>query len=242
MGNSPKLSIQTIQKRLPTIKILSSEYVRQNVPLQYECECSEIATGIYGNLEKGRRHKGCRKKESERRLFKFHEMRSYVMSIQYTLLSDDFPYYKHPLKCRCPNGHDINVTFEALKRGDRCRLCFIARNRGTNHHWYKHSLTNEHRTYRRNNRGPDSAWANAVKQRDNYTCRVCLKKDHVRIVAHHINSYGKFPELRLELTNGITLCEDCHRAFHSLYGKGGNDASQWELFIQYKKAQLKGDV
>ena len=60
-------------------------------------------------------------------------------------------------------------------------------------------------------------WRTNVFQRDNYTCQECGKKG-VKLNAHHINTFSNFPEDRLKLDNGITLCEECHKNT-STYGQ-----------------------
>ena len=52
-------------------------------------------------------------------------------------------------------------------------------------------------------------WRTAVYERDNHICQDC-GKNHCKVYAHHINPFLKFPELRFELSNGKTLCHDCH--------------------------------
>jgi 5-methylcytosine-specific restriction endonuclease McrA len=52
-------------------------------------------------------------------------------------------------------------------------------------------------------------WRNAVLRRDNYTCIFCKSK--FSIEAHHIYSFAGFPELRFDMTNGLSLCRKCHQ-------------------------------
>lgn len=42
---------------------------------------------------------------------------------------------------------------------------------------------------------------------------------HKRLVVHHIKGFEKYPALRFELDNGITLCFGCHYKFHEMFGK-----------------------
>jgi len=46
-------------------------------------------------------------------------------------------------------------------------------------------------------------WSQKVKKRDSHTCQHCGSKE--KIVAHH---------KRFEISNGITLCRDCHLKIH----------------------------
>ncbi len=53
-------------------------------------------------------------------------------------------------------------------------------------------------------------WRKSVFERDLYTCQICSEVGGV-LNADHIKPFSLFPELRLELSNGRTLCEDCHK-------------------------------
>ena len=63
------------------------------------------------------------------------------------------------------------------------------------------------------NEGPIASWRKSVFERDGYTCQKC-KKIGNKLNAHHIKSWAFFPELRFEISNGITLCVICHREEH----------------------------
>lgn len=55
-------------------------------------------------------------------------------------------------------------------------------------------------------------WRQDVFERDNYTCQgEGCGQIGGKLNAHHIRSYSLFPELRLDLSNGQTLCLDCHK-------------------------------
>lgn len=55
-------------------------------------------------------------------------------------------------------------------------------------------------------------WRNAVLERDGYRCRRCYKSTR-RLNTHHIFSFTLFPELRFEVSNGLTVCVSCHTKY-----------------------------
>jgi len=61
-------------------------------------------------------------------------------------------------------------------------------------------------------------WRKEVYKRDNFQCQYCKRKK-VRLNAHHVLGFKKYPHLRLKTNNGITLCSSCHWKFHKKYSK-----------------------
>ena len=57
-------------------------------------------------------------------------------------------------------------------------------------------------------------WRLAVYEKDKYTCVACGDKRGHNLQAHHIMSFAKYPDLRLEISNGVTLCKKCHAKLH----------------------------
>ena len=55
-------------------------------------------------------------------------------------------------------------------------------------------------------------WSTAVKERDGQLCQGCGSVKNLH--AHHIKPRAMFPDLSLDLNNGITLCKECHVKEH----------------------------
>jgi hypothetical protein len=75
-----------------------------------------------------------------------------------------------------------------------------------------------------------SKWKNSVKKRDNFQCIKCKSKEN--LVVHHIESFAVNKELRLEVSNGSTLCNDCHIYFHKTYGYHSSNEAEFKKFLE----------
>lgn len=61
------------------------------------------------------------------------------------------------------------------------------------------------------------AWRNAVLERDGYRCRRCgrqCKKHERGLAAHHLKAYATHTAERFDVSNGVTLCRECHMSEH----------------------------
>ncbi|KKM01582.1 hypothetical protein LCGC14_1793010 [marine sediment metagenome] len=87
---------------------------------------------------------------------------------------------------------------------------------GENHYNWQGGKTEENKRIR--NSFEYKEWRKAVFERDDYTCVLCwVRGGHIE--ADHIKSFSQYPELRLELSNGRTLCQPCHRKTDNFKGR-----------------------
>lgn len=78
---------------------------------------------------------------------------------------------------------------------------------------------------RRKHPGAHAAWARKVLSRDKATCQVCGVTG-VELHAHHIKSYKEHPELRWDVSNGLTVCHSCHWDIHAGVAANGVNSGE----------------
>ena len=153
--------------------------------------------------------------------------------------------------CQISRGGGRYCSRQCARRGSPTRkrtrkklLCFLCGNLFTKHlseirkskegrHfcsskcWYEWHQLGNHAGYAggqdaRNN--PEmSKWRKLVLAKDKSRCRVCMSSENLQ--AHHIKRFATHPELRTEVSNGLTLCKDCH------LGIAGREEEYADLFL-----------
>ncbi len=83
--------------------------------------------------------------------------------------------------------------------------------RGENHWNWQGGITEENHALRCS--AEYSNWRIFVFARDKYKCIECGSIG-VILNAHHIKKWSEYPELRFDVDNGLTLCEECHKEIH----------------------------
>lgn len=67
-------------------------------------------------------------------------------------------------------------------------------------------------------------WKKSVKRRDGYKCQWAFCNCTTKLQIHHVLEWSKFPHLRYDVNNGITLCKQHHSMIK------GNEALYAPLF------------
>ena len=221
-------------------KLLSTEYRRQNDKLDYICLCGNEAKISLDKFLLGQLCRKCKgTKISERQRFSYDYISKYFKDHGATLLATEYVngHTRMPYICEC--GTESEISYSKFRSGQRCYKCksrkISEKLSGPNNPFYKHDKTDEERI--RDRKYPEYyEWRRSVYERDDYTCQKCFEKGG-KINAHHIEAYSRDKDLRTAVSNGITLCEDCHKQYHEDFYR--NDATE-ESFLEYMRGEYNG--
>jgi hypothetical protein len=83
--------------------------------------------------------------------------------------------------------------------------------------------------------GGTHQWRNSVINRD-CACIICNSNGKLR--AHHLQAYRDAKHLRLDVLNGVALCEAHHREFHKEFGYIGATREHFEEFYLNKLEEV----
>ena len=152
------------------------------------------------------------------------------------LAEDMGDYNKRYWRCKCECGNYSKVKTENLMSGNSNSCgCVRLEYLGKNHPNYNPNIPDEERFNRRGN--DHKLWSRQVLSQNDYTCQICSQHGG-NLNAHHLNGWNAFPEQRFDLDNGVTLCVDCHKDFHKMYGRGDNTREQFNEYAASKTLVL----
>lgn len=236
-----RLSFSELQKRYEKKNIgVYDRYFIDGYTI-LKCKCLICGYEFERSLKNGR--KGCPrcaiKNVHETQRKPFDEVQNLFDQMGLVLLSTEYKNVNSELEYICPN-HAIQgimkISYSKLKkRYDQgmtgCRYCTYD------------SLRNQELEEARRS-WAYTEWRESVFKRDNYTCQCCGDNHGGNLQAHHIYNFAEYPDLRFDINNGITLCENCHNpsiegSFHNIYGTKNNTKEQLEEYIKNKRKLLK---
>lgn len=87
---------------------------------------------------------------------------------------------------------------------------------GDKHPNWKGGITKESKRLR--NTREYQVWRSSVFQRDNWTCQTCGQRG-CYLEAHHIKEVSKYKDLMFDVSNGVTLCGECHKLTPNYKGR-----------------------
>jgi 5-methylcytosine-specific restriction endonuclease McrA len=135
---------------------------------------------------------------------------------------------KHPSEETCKK---MSESQTGLKRTKKHRENMSSSLKGKKCYLWKGGITPENEKIRHSIEF--RLWRESVFSRDNWTCQKCKIKG-IYLHPHHIKNFAQYSELRFAIDNGITFCKNCHKDFHTFYGRENNNEEQIKEFLSKK--------
>jgi hypothetical protein len=229
--------------------LLSKEYINTNTPLDYVCDCGNESTIRFSEFKRGNRCRKCLgSRLSEHFSHGYEFVKNYFRESGCILLSDSYTNSKEILNYLCSCGNKSSIAFDKFKMGQRCYECrnrkigdnlrgreFEERRKENHPNWNPNKTDEERLKERKFTEYHD--WRKQVFENDLYTCQCCDEIGH-DLNAHHLDGWNWCIEKRLDISNGITLCKDCHNEFHLIFGKGKNTEEQFNIYLKSKTVAI----
>lgn len=106
------------------------------------------------------------------------------------------------LTCKYKSQIGIKLPLEQVRKS-------AEGHKGAKSYWWKGGITPINTLIRN---GLDyKLWRESIFKRDKFTCQECGDNRGRNLQAHHIKPFSDYPELRFAISNGITLCIECHK-------------------------------
>jgi hypothetical protein len=205
--------------------LLSDHYAGNKQKLSYLCKCGNKSIIKLNHLLNGRLCKRCgHKKVSKANKSDYDYVKGKFEEKGFTLLSNSYSNSREKLRYICKCGRESETSYGNLYAINGCKQCWYHILR-TDHYLKNHDMTPEERTLKR--KLPEyQEWRTSIFARDDYTCLTCNQRGY-SLNAHHLDGYHWCVNKRFDSSNGITLCGDCHRKFHSKYSNRNNTSAQF---------------
>ena len=154
-------------------------------------------------------------------------------NLGYTLISKKYENTHSKLILKCQKHGYFKISWSELyTQKHRCPLCSLENRSGNNHYNWKGGLSSDNEMFRKSLEYKN--WRTEVFKRDNYTCQCCGVRGG-KLNVHHKYNFADYPDLRFDMDNGVTLCENCHiskvDSFHHRYGTKNNTKEQFDEYI-----------
>lgn len=255
-SRNKKLTFEEVSKEFEArgYKLLDSEYKGGHNPMCYICPRHPDTPQRISISSLKQRH-GCRQcgieksvgtkrpcmkeianKISKTRRTSYSEIKLRFEDRGYTLLTSEDDYRNEDTRMEfiCPNHPDLvaSVLVATFNRGAGCNFCAIDSHTGEGHWKWNPELTEEDREASRSRHSiPEYVrWVKEVRKKDDFTCQKCYKRGgHLNV--HHKDGWNWCEARRYDITNGATLCKECHDDFHNKYGRGNNTEDQFKEWL-----------
>lgn len=230
-------------------KFNDEDYKNAHSQLAYVCpkHSNEVQYATYSNIKKfGCYYCGRESTESKNRYDENFVLEQFELKELKVLDGERYINMDTPIKYICPIHPDKiqEITFYSLYfENHGCWECsYDKHHRGENSNFWKGGI--EPISHKIRNSSDYKSWREGVFEKDNYTCQCCGDNKGGNLQSHHIENFSDNEDLRFDVNNGITLCENCHNpsikgSFHHIYGTHNNNKEQLLEYINNFKNRQK---
>lgn len=255
---------EKVYKINPNIKIISTEYKGCNEKIKCECllDGHEWKVKSRSLLGGG----GCPKCAGNIK-HTIEEIKNKLKDLNkdIIILSDKYVGVKNKLQCKCLKHNYIwQTSWASLSKGNGCPECVKLKYRRELSPNWKGGIT----SIRNHLRHSIGEWKKTAMEESNYKCVITGKKFDVIHHVYSYNSIiketieitglpiyeniGEYTKEELQLIEyvcidlhnkyptGVCLCDEEHRLFHRIYGRGNNTAEQFEEFLKTRGGAIDG--
>jgi very-short-patch-repair endonuclease len=106
--------------------LLSKTYINSESPLEYMCDKGHLITNGYNSFKQGKR---CLKCVNINQTFDIKFVRKYFKENNCELISKVYQNCYSLLEFKCSCGILSTITFKRFKKGTRCHLCILSKNK-----------------------------------------------------------------------------------------------------------------
>jgi len=218
--------------------LLEDSYVSAKTRMNYICDCGNVSVINWNNFKSGKRCNTCaREKRASKHRLDLKYLTKLFEDNGCELLSDHYINQNQDLEFICKCGRLMTTTYSTFKLSKKCKECSFSE--------LRRDMSYQERVNNRKVRGY-AGWRSSVYARDNYTCQSCGDNKSGNLNAHHLNSYHWYKEGRVDVNNGVSLCEHCHilskNSFHSVYGRVRNTKEQYEEWIKNYQEKMINEL
>lgn len=220
--------------------LLEEEYKGVNTPMRYICGCGNHAVKTLSAFKLSDKCPKCISDSAkETQKFSIEEVSVIFKNSGCELLSNKYEGIFFPLDYLCSCGRLHTKTLAAFKMSSECPKCYSKKRSGENNWKWNPTLTDDEREENktRANLPEQRRWKKEVYKRDAYACVCCGSKKSNTLRAHHLDGYNWCVGRRTDISNGVTLCDTCHKDFHANYGYGNNTEQQFSEWVLNKRNQ-----
>lgn len=108
--------------------LLSNEYKNNTFKLLLNCPLGHEFKMSFNCFQRGQRCPICmRKIANDKHRLSYNEVKEYIESFNYELLSEEYIDNQTKLLVKCPNNHKFNVRYANFQQGSRCPHCKISK-------------------------------------------------------------------------------------------------------------------